>query len=75
MNNQFPYGYMPPFNNTNINYDREIKMLNDRIDLLEKQIKRLDKRLNSIENNNNYYPRPMPYSNNENNYPNNNYMI
>lgn len=73
MNNQFPYGYMPPFNNNS--YDREIKMLCDRIELLEKQVKRLDKRLTALENNNNYYPRPMPYSNSENNYPNNNYMI
>ena len=73
MNNQMPYGYMPPFNN-NYNYDRELKMMNDKIELLEKQIKKLDKRVTNLENNNNYYPRPMPYANNEN-YPNNNYMI
>ncbi len=64
MNNQIPYGFIPPFNNqTNRNIE-------ERLDKIEKQIKKVDKRLTMLENNINY---PMPYSN-QRDFPNN-YII
>lgn len=72
MNNQIPYGFIPPFNNMNQN--KEIKILNERVETLEKKVRRLEKKVSMLENNS--YQIPTPYNNNLNNqeYPNN-YMI
>ncbi len=59
MNNQIPYGFMPPFNFE----QSEIRQLSDRINNLDKKIGRLEKRIEIIENNNSF--RPFP------NFPNN----
>ena len=54
MNNQIPYGFMPPFN-----FDKnETKQINDKIDYLEKRIKKLEKKIELLENNN-YKPYPI----------------
>ncbi len=62
MNNQMPYGFMPNFGPM-MNDNREIKMLNDRIDKMEGQIKRLEKKVAMLEQ-----PLPMPYNGLQNNY-------
>lgn len=61
MNNQMPYNFMPPFNTYPNN---ELQMIMDRIDNIEKNIKRIEKKLVYLENN-----YQMPYPNfNPNNY-------
>ena len=52
MNNQIPYGYMPPFFPNN-----DIGMIMDRLDNLERSIKKLEKKVTNLENN---YPMPYP---------------
>lgn len=48
MNNQMPYGFMPPFN-----YEQgEIKQINDRLNTLEKKVNKLEKKIEILENNN-----------------------
>lgn len=63
MNNQMPYGFMPPFEQP------EINKLNDKLDKLEKRVTKIEKKVQMLENNNVY---PMPF--NMPNYPSN-YMI
>ena len=54
----------------------ELRRVNDRIDNLERQLRRLERRVNTLENNNYPYPRPMPIYNVPNNDQlSNNYMI
>ena len=69
MNNQMPYGYMPQ-----MNWMNELRMINERIDNLEKRVKKIEKKISMMETNNmpNNYPTQMPYNTQE--YPNN-YMI
>lgn len=50
MNNQMPYGFMPPFN------QNEIQQLSDKINYLEKKVNKLEKKIEIIENNNSYKP-------------------
>lgn len=73
MNNQIPYGFMPPFNPN----QGELRALNERVDTLEKKVRRLEKKVSVLENNASYQI-PTPYANNSNytqqDYPNN-YMI
>ncbi len=69
MNNQLPYGFMPPYNQNN---QYELRMLNERVDTLERKVKRLEKKVSILENNS--YQVPVPYGNKEQDYPNN-YMI
>jgi hypothetical protein len=57
MNNQFPYGFMPPFFNDN--------NINERLDNLEKTVKKLEKKVSILENSNIYPPSIYP----------NNYMM
>ena len=59
MNNQMPFGFMPPFNFE----QNEIRQLNDRINNLEKKVGKLEKKIEILENNNSF--RPFP------NFPNN----
>ena len=48
MNKEMPYGFMPPFNfEQNI-----IKQIIERIDYLEKKIKRLERKTETLEGNN-----------------------
>lgn len=56
MNNQFPYGFMPPFFGQN----NELMVLNERIDNLEKSIKKLEKKISILENSNIYPPSINP---------------
>ncbi len=53
MNNQLPYGYMPPFFPNN-----DMQIIMDRIDNLERNIKKLEKKVSILENN-----IQMPYPN------------
>jgi len=78
MNNQMPYNFMPPFGGGNpgnqpCHCRNEIRAINDRIDNLERQIRRLERRISNMDNN--FFSRTMP-NNPQNNeeYPNN-YMI
>ena len=76
MNNQVPYNFIPPFGNQGnqqCHCRNEIRIINDRIDNLEKQIRRLDRRISNIDNN--FFSRTTS-NNTKNNdeYPNN-YMI
>ena len=48
MNNQMPFGFMPPFNFE----QNEIKKINNRIDYLEKKINKLEKKIEMLEGNN-----------------------
>ncbi len=81
MNNQMPYGFIPQMppqnpNNQQCKCTMELRRVNDRIDNLERQLRRLERRVNTLENNNYPYPRPMPISNVPNNDQlSNNYMI
>ena len=59
MNNQIPYGFMPPFNSFP---NEELRILNERIDNLEKVVRKLEKKVARLES----FPTPgMP----------NNYMM
>ena len=53
MNNQMPYGFLPPFNFEG----NEINQINKRLDYLENVIKRLEKKVEILEKNN-YKPFP-----------------
>ena len=82
MNNQMPYGFIPPMppqnpNNQQCRCTMELKKINDRIDNIDRQIRRLERRISTLENNNYPYPspRPIPISNVGNNELSNNYMI
>lgn len=70
MNNQMPYGFMQqPQCNCNMGSHSEI---NERLDSLEKKVKRLEKRVMDLERLN---MTPTPYTNfNNQDFPNN-YMI
>ncbi|MBR4672639.1 MAG: hypothetical protein IKO78_05535 [Bacilli bacterium] len=54
MNNQMPYGFMPNFM-PGMNDDRELRMMNERIDRIEKQVKKLEKKISMLEGN---FPQP-----------------
>ena len=59
MNNQIPYGFMPPFFNPN----NDLKMVNERLDNLEKTVKKLEKKITILENSNIYPPSINPNNN------------
>lgn len=84
MNNQMPYNFMSgQFGNNSCHCTNEIRILNERIDSLEKQIRRLERKINNLENSS-MFVKPVPLSNSfgannqgnniENQFPNN-YMI
>lgn len=53
MNSQMPYGFMPQLDAYQNN---EIRMLSERVENLERRVKKLEK-------NSNNYPTPLPYMN------------
>ena len=59
MNNQIPFGFMPPFNFEH----NEIKQLNDRISNIEKKISKLEKKVEVLESKN-VYPMSPNFPNN-----------
>ncbi|MBO5376507.1 MAG: hypothetical protein J6A52_06600 [Bacilli bacterium] len=78
MNNQMPYGFIPPQfgggQNQSCQCNNQIKSVNERIQNIERQIRRLERRVSNLENNSGFI-RPLPISNSANeDYPDN-YMI
>lgn len=67
MNNQMPYGFMPPSQNQPSHQGCqcivEMRNMNERVDTLERQVRRLERRLNNLENSNNMFSRPEPVAN------------
>ena len=74
MNNQMPFGFMPPFNQNN-----DIRVLNQRVENLERSIRRLERRVSNLESFHSAPPRPRQFDNNSTNFNTeefpNNYMI
>ncbi len=64
MNNQIPYGFMPPFFDQN----NDLRMINERLDNLEKMVRKLDKKVSILENSNIYPPSIRPNRDYPNNY-------
>lgn len=65
MNNQMPYGFMPPQfggnQNQNCQCNNQLRSVNERIQNLERQIRRLERRVSNLENNSGFI-RPLPIS-------------
>ena len=65
MNNQMPYGFMPNFI-PGMNEGRDFRIIDERLDRMEKQIKKLEKKVSILEGN--FQP---PFNPNFNQGPNN----